>query len=432
MNDVSMWHYIVFVVCLAIAAFFCSAETAFVGIQKLRLQHLIRTGNKSASVAARIVEKPEKFLAAVLFGINLFETAVATIGTIIAVSFWGENIGVVIATIVVTILTLVLAELIPKSLAARHPERLALLWARPVEIISIILYPVVFILSHIGVRMTRLAHDDSPVKPTISEAEFHTAIEIGQEEGVVEKNEAEMLHNIFEFGDRRVREFMVPRPEVTFLEKGITIAAFFRIYAEFPRSRFPVYQTNRDNVIGQLSVKELLLGLAKGTLNQASTIDELVRPAYFTPENKLVGQLFAEMLSQNHHMAVAVDEYGATAGIISLDQMTASIVGPMVGELDPADKEYEVINENTFQIDGGMRIEEINEQMGLGLPAGDYETIAGFIIHLLTRIPQQGEQLKYKDLKLVVTRMQGARITEVLLTKEIRREEPVPNPDPGS
>jgi len=141
-------HYVIFAVCLSLAAFFCSAETAFIGIQKLRLQHLIRTGHRAAETAARIVQKPEKFLATVLFGINLFETAVATIGTIIAVSFWGENLGAVLATIIITILTLVLAEYIPKNLAARNAEKLALLYARPIEVISVIFYPVVFVLSH--------------------------------------------------------------------------------------------------------------------------------------------------------------------------------------------------------------------------------------------------------------------------------------------
>lgn len=422
MNDVNVLHFVIFAVCLLFAAFFCSAETAFIGVQKLRLQHLIRTGQRAAVSAARIVQKPEKFLATVLFGINLFETAVATIGTIIAVSLWGENLGAVLATIIITILTLVLAELIPKSLAARQAEKLALMYARPIEIISLILYPIVFVLSHIGIRMTELASDDSLVKPTISEAEFRTAIEIGEEEGIVQEREAEMLHNVFEFGDRRVREVMVPRPEITFVEKGITLADFFTIYAQFPRSRFPVYEGNQDNVVGLLSVKDVLMGLAKGAINQQSTISSLIRPSYFTPENKLVSQLFAEMLEHNHHMAVVVDEYGAAVGVISLDQITSSIVGPMIGELEKMEKEYEIINENTFQIDGGMRVEEINEQMELGLPKGDYDTMAGFIIHLLSKIPRQGEQLKYKNLKIVITKMQGARIMEVLVTKEVPRE----------
>jgi len=423
MDDVNAWYYVIFIVCLAFAAFFCSAETALIGIQKLRLQHLIRTGHQSAKIAAKNIMKPEKFLATVLFGINLFETAIATIGTIIAVSFWGENIGALVATIVITILTLVFAELIPKSLAARHAERLALIYARPVEIISIILYPVVYVLSHIGIRMNKITSDGTAVKPTISEEEFRTAIEIGEEEGVVEEREAEMLHNVFKFGDRRVSEIIVPRPEITFVEKGTSIKDFYAIYAQSPRSRFPVYLDNQDNVVGVLSVKDVLMALAKGTINTQSTIDSLIRPAYFTPENKLVSQLFTEMIERNQHMAVVVDEYGAAVGIVSLTEMTSSIVGPIIGELENAEKEYEIINDNTFQIDGGMRVEEVNEQMGLGLPKDGYETIAGFILNLLSRIPKQGEHLKYKDLKLVITKMQGARIMEVLVTKEIPKNE---------
>ncbi len=423
MSGVSVVHIVIFVVCLLLAAFFCSAETAFIGMQRLRLQHLVRTGHRGAEVVARIIKKPEKFLATVLFGINLFETGVATTGTIIAVSLWGEDLGAALATIIITILTLVLAELIPKSLAARHTERLALLYARPVEVIAVVFYPIVFVLSRLGIRLTRLTADDSLLRPTISEAEFRTAIEIGEEEGVVERKEAQMLHNVFEFGDRRVREVMVPRPEITFVGKGSTLADFFAIYAQFPRSRFPVYENNQDNVVGLLSVKDLLMGLAKGTINQQSTIDSLVRPAYFTPENKLVGQLFAEMLEHNQHIAVVVDEYGTATGVVSLDQMTSSIVGPMVSELEKAEKDYAIINENTFQIDGGMRVEEVNEQMELGLPEGDYDTLAGFVIHLLSRIPKQGEQLKFKNLKMVITGMQGARITQVLVTKEAPKDD---------
>ena len=418
MFGVNATYYVIFAVCLLFAAFFCSAETAFIGIQKLRLKHLIRMGDRRAKIVDQIILNPEKFLATVLFGINLFETAVATVGTIIAVSFWGENVGAVVATIVITILTLVIAELLPKTLAARHAEKLALIYARPIQVISIVLYPVVFILSRIGIKLTKLAGPDSKMKPTMSEAEFRTAIEIGEEEGVVEEKEAEMLHNVFKFGDRKVSEVMIPRPEIIFIPKGIDLSDFFKIYSISPRLRFPVYQSNQDNVVGVLSVKDVLMGLAKGEVNQQSVLDNLIRPAHFTPEIKLVSQLFAEMVEHNQHIAIVVDEYGGVVGIASLDQMTSSIVGPMVGELEDIEKEYEIVNENTFQIDGGMHIEEVNEQMGLGLPKDGYETMAGFIIHLLSRIPRQGEQLKYKNLKIVITKMQGAKIAEVLVTKE--------------
>jgi putative hemolysin len=400
---------ILFLLCLALAAFFASAETAFIGMQKLRLQHLLRTGHPEAKRVARIVEHPEKFLATVL---------VATLGTIMAVSLWGQNLGAALATIIITILTLVFAELIPKSLAARYGERLALIYARPIEVISTVLYPFVFVLNHIGIRFTRLAGEAGEVRPTISEEEFHTAISVGKAEGVVEAEAAEMLHNVFDFADRPVREVMVPRPEVVFIEQGATLADFFKLYAQHPLSRFPVYKENRDNVVGIISVKDVLMALAKGTMKDQSTIDDLIRPAYFTPETKPVSELFAEMRDKNFHLGVVVDEFGGAAGVVSLSQMIEEIVGPVGDEMRAAEKDYEVINEHTFQIDGGMRIEEVNQEMGLDLPEGDYETVAGFILYLLGRIPRQGEQLKYKSLKMVMTRTKGVKIEEVLVTRE--------------
>jgi len=243
-------------------------------------------------------------------------------------------------------------------------------------------------------------------------------ISVGHREGTVEETEAEMLHKVFEFGDRPVREVMVPRPEVVCIEQGSKLADFLTLYAESPLSRFPVYQENMDNVVGILSVKDVLMAQAKGSINNQSVIDDLVRPAYFTPETKRINELFAEMRDKNYRMCVVVDEFGGTAGIASLSRLVEEIVGPVGDELAAVEKEYEVINEYTFQIDGSMRIEEANEEMELELPEGDYETVAGFVLDLLGRIPKRGEQLKYKGLKLVITKMRGVKIEEILLTKE--------------
>jgi putative hemolysin len=173
-----------------------------------------------------------------------------------------------------------------------------------------------------------------------------------------------------------------------------------------------------DNVVGILSVKDVLMAQAKATINNDSIIDDLIRPAYFTPETKRISELFAEMRDKNYRMAVVVDEYGGTAGIVSLSRLVEEIVGQVGDELAAVEKEYEVINEYTFQIDGSMRIEEINEEMDLELPEGDYETVAGFILNLLGHIPRTSEQLRYKGLKLVITKMRGKKIEEILLTKE--------------
>jgi putative hemolysin len=193
---------------------------------------------------------------------------------------------------------------------------------------------------------------------------------------------------------------------------------FLALYAESPLSRFPVYQENMDNVVGVLSVKDVLMAQAKGTLNDESTIDDLARPAYFAPETKRINELFAEMRDKNFRMSVVVDEFGGTAGIVSLTRLVEEIVGPVGDELAEVEKEYEVINEYTFQIDGSMRIEEVNEEMELELPEGDYETVAGFVLHLLGHIPKTNEQLRYKGLKLVITEMRGLKIEKILLTKE--------------
>jgi putative hemolysin len=248
---------------------------------------------------------------------------------------------------------------------------------------------------------------------------------VGREEGTVEEAEARMLHRVFEFGDRPVYEVMVPRLEVTAIPQGATIADFLKLYTEKPLSRFPVYRENMDNVVGVLSVKDVLMARARGTITNGSTIDELVRPAAFAPETKRVDELFFEMRDNNYRMAVVVDEYGGTSGIVSLSRLVEEIVGEVGDELAAVEKDYEVIDEYTFQIDGGMRLEEANQEMGLDLPEGeDYETVAGFILHLLGHIPRRNEQLRYKGMKIVITEMKGQKIEKILLTREKRPEPP--------
>ena len=256
----------------------------------------------------------------------------------------------------------------------------------------------------------------------VSEEEIRTMISVGHKEGTVEEEEAEMLHNVFDFGNRPVREAIVPRTEVVWVEKGTKLADFLNIYAQSPLSRFPVYQDNMDNVVGVLAVKDVLMALAKGTIENESAIDDLIRPTYFTPETKRINELFVEMRDKNYRMAVVVDEFGGTAGIVSLSRLVEEIVGPVGDEFAAAEKEYEVLNEYTFQVDGGMRVEEVNEEMDLELPEGDYETVAGFVLDLLGYIPRTGEQVRYKGLKLVITKMRGMKIEEILLTKEKREK----------
>jgi len=382
------------------------------------MEHMVSTKVNGADRVAKMLQRPERLLSTILLGNNFANTAAAALATILAVSVWGQERGVLIATIGVTILLLIFCETTPKTIATRHAERLSLIFARPIEVISWLFTPFVAVLSWIASGLSKLLGGATVPRSLASAEEIRTMISVGHKEGTVEETEAEMLHKVFDFGNRPVREVMVPRPEVVCIEQGSKLADFLTLYAESPLSRFPVYQDNMDNVVGILSVKDVLMAQANGTINNQSTIDDLVRPAYFTPETKHINKLFAEMRDKNYRMCVVVDEFGGTAGIASLSRLVEEIVGPVGDELAAVEKDYEAINEYTFQIDGSMRIEEVNEEMELELPEGDYETVAGFVLDLLGRIPKRGEQLKYKGLKLVITKMRGVKIEEILLTKE--------------
>jgi len=387
-------------------------------MQKLRLQHLIQSGHPNAERVAKIVNQPEKFLATVLLGINFFETGVAALGTILAVRFWGENLGAAISIIAITIVTLIFAELIPKSMAARYGERLALRYARPIEFISTVLYPFVYVLNRIGISFTKLVGEDIEAKPTFSEDEVRAAINVCEAEGICEEAEARMLHKVFEFTDRPVSKVMIPRTEIAWVEQGTKLGDFLENYAQTPRSRFPVYKDNTDNVVGILSVKDVLMKLSDDSASKEIVIDDLIRPAYLVPESKHMGELLTEMRNAGYHLAIAVDEFGGVAGMITLEQLTEEIVGDIDDELTGTDKDFVVTGENTFLLDGGFRIEEANEELRLELPVGDYETVAGFILSHLGRIPKQGEQLKYRDLKFVISEMRGVKIENIMVTRE--------------
>jgi putative hemolysin len=407
------------VICLALSAFFSGSETAFISLQRFRLEYLVSTEVKNAKRVARLIEKPERFLSVVLFGNTLVNAAAAALATVIAVHYWGEQNGIIIATVGLTVILLIFCEATPKTIAARHAERLSMLLQRPIQMISWLFTPFVIALSWLANAFTRIAGGTPVPRSIISDEEIRTMISVGKEEGTVEEAEAKMLHKVFDFGDRPVHEIMVPRLEVLALQQGSTIADFLKLYMESPISRYLVYKENMDNVVGILSVKDVLMARAKGEITDESTIDDLVRPAYFTPETNLVKKLFFDMRDHNYRMAVVIDEYGGTAGIVSLSRLVEEIVGQVGDEMAGIEKDYEIINENTFQIDGGMRVDEANEEMELNLPEGeDYETVAGFILSLLGHIPRRNEQLRYHGLKIVITEMKGQKIEKILVTKE--------------
>lgn len=418
MDDADSWLLLAFLLCLALSAFFSSAEAAFISLPKLRIRYLVESGVKGARQLAKAADRPERFLATVLLGNNLVNVAAATLGTIMAVAVFGLPWGPIIATVGVTALILVFGEVIPKTLAVHRAQRLSLLYINPVRIIEWCLYPFVLALDRIGLGFIKMVAETEEDRKLVSEGEIRSVISAGEDEGVVEEDEAEMLHKVFEFTDRPVSKVMIPRTEIAWVEQGTKLSDFLAIYAQTPYSRFPVYKDNTDNVVGILFAKDVLMKLTDNCASEEIVIDGLIRPAHFVPESKHLGELLTEIRDGGYHVVIVVDEFGGIAGMVTLGQLTEEIVGDIRHELIKEDRDFVVTGDNVFQLDGGFRVEEANDELGLELPLGDYETVAGFILSRLGRIPRQGEQLKYRNLKFVITEMRGVKIEKVMVTRE--------------
>lgn len=412
-------YVILFVLCLVASAFFSSSETAFISLQKVRIRHLVDSGVSGAEDVARITERPEKLLTTVLIGNNFVNTAAAALGTLIVVDFVNnENWGALIATIGVTVLLLVFSEIIPKTLATQMGERMALVYIRPIKIVSWALSPLTYFFSGVGTGIGKLVNGGSMARTLISEDEVRAMISMGREDGAVEEGEAHIMERVFLLGDRQVGEIMTPRTDIIWLEKGTVLADFLPVYAERPHSRFPVYNETVDNVISVLWIKDVLRSQATGELTDSSDVTALARPTYFVPETKIVGELLTEMQEQRIQVTIVVDEYGGTAGMVTMEQLLEEIVGELGDELAVSRRAVETIDLNRYQVDGGMRLDQANEELRVGLPEGDYETVAGFILNALGHIPKEGEQLKYGNVTMTVTEMKGVKIEKVLVIKE--------------
>jgi putative hemolysin len=368
------------------------------------------------------MENPSRFLSTVLTGISFAETIVVSLGTIFIVSLLGEGLGTPIAIIVIALVLLVFAKVIPKTIAAQHPERIALPFSRPIELIARVISPLITVLGWISDKFARLAHSSTMHGTLFSKEELSTVIDMGEEEGVVDETSAEMLRTVVELAERQVREVMTPRTEAIWVEDGMKLGDFFKLYAESPAHRYPVYADSYDNVKGMLSSRDLLIALAKGEINNKSVVTDLVRPVYLVPPSKTIGELFGEMRNEKYFMAVVVNEYGGTSGIVTLDQLVEYIVGEIGEELGVSPKSYEVVGARSYKIQGSTRVEEVNEELRLGIPDGDYQTVGGYVLELFGRLPKEGEQIVADNLKLLVAEVKDNKITRVFVTKEKKLE----------
>lgn len=419
MDDPPSWQLLAFLFCIVLSGFFSSAESAFISIPRLRLHYLQDSGVKGARGLARVLDRPERFLATVLLGNNLVNIGAATLGTVMAVTAFGVPWGPVIATVAVTGIVLIFGELLPKTVAVHHAERLALSYVYPIRAFELALYPFVALLDRIGLGFRRMVTDAEEKRTLVSQGELRSAIDVGESEGLVEEGQAEMLHKVLEFANRSVSKVMVPRTEIAWVQEGSTLSEFFAIYADRPYSRFPVYRETTDNVIGILSTKDVLMRLTTTCEPDSVLVEELMRPAFFVPDGKVLGKLLSEMRDLGHHVALVVDEYGGVAGMVTLGLLTEEVVGDIKDELGNEDEDFVETGMNTYQLDGGYRVEDANEELELGLPIGDYETVAGFILAYAGRIPREGEQLKYSDLKFVIAEMRGMKIEKIVVTKDV-------------
>ena len=406
------------VLCIILSAFFSSAEAAFLSVQRTtRLAHLVKGGIPAARKVAEMLEQPGRLLSTILLGNNLVNVAfTAVITAVVLNEIDDQRTGLVIATATGTTTLLLLGEIIPKTIAVRFPMGTAMRFTRPLRIVELALLPLVIVLQWAS-RIADIGKNADETDSSITEAELRTLIDIGEAEGEFDPNEADRLERVFRFGDKNVREVMTPRTEIVFVERGATLLDFLNIYADHSHTRFPVFKETSDNIIGIVSSKDILKAMASKAIKWDDPVTDFLRDVSFVPETKRIAELFEEIRRVGNQMTIAIDEFGGIAGLVTTKSLLEEVVG-RVGEegLSPEEK-YEAIGTDTFRIDGGMSIDEATEELGIEFPEGEYDTVAGFVLEILGHIPAQGEKLKYRNIKIEITRMDGLRVVDIKLTK---------------
>jgi len=429
-------QFILLGVALVGVAFFSSSEASLISVNKMRIRHLAEQGNKAARAVDRVIGQHEKFFATILLTENAFIIFASSLGTTAALSLMGHSgTSVAIATGLMTVIIVTFGEITPKSLAAQASERWSMVVARPIELIMKLETALIFFFTLLPKGVSRLLSRGGHVlTPTITEGELRMLIDIGRTEGAMESSEAEMLERVFHFGDRAVREVMTPRTEIRAVQENTTLKGFLDLYTESPLSRFPVFSGTIDKVIGVLPAKTVLRALADYRLRPEDNFARLMLDAYFVPETKPVADTFSEMKNTGQKMAIVVDEYGGVSGVVTIAQLLEIIVGPVLDEGENNEEEYQILDGNTFQMDGDISIHEANEKLDLGLPIGDYQTVAGFILDHLQRIPQQGQSFAFNDLRIRIVKMDGPKVEQVEIRKGPTPDEHTPirktEPDP--
>lgn len=414
--DAGAISQIIFLVILIfLSAFFSSAETALTTVNKIRIRTLAEDGDKRAERVLRITDDSGKMLSAILIGNNIVNLSASSIATSLAIKLWG-SVGAGIATGVLTFLILIFGEISPKTLATIHSEKLALGYSGIITVLMKVLTPVIFLINNLSLGFLRLLRvNPNDGNQQMTEEELRTIVDVSKESGVIESDEHEMINNLFDFGDSQAKEVMIPRIDMTFVQVDCTYDELIELYKKDKFTRLPVYEESIDDVIGIVNMKDLLLCTDK----EHFSVRDIMREPYFTYEHKNTAELLIEMRKSSISIAIVLDEYGVTAGLITLEDLLEEIVGEIRDEYDEDEEDPIVqLSEREFIVQGSANLDDICEDLDLNFTSEDYDTIGGYLIGLLDHLPEKNEVIITDDNVLLrVEQMDKNRIEKIYIKK---------------
>ena len=401
---------IAIIILLCLSAFFSSSETALTTVNQIRMRTLADNGDKRAARVLHVTGNPGKMLSAILIGNNIVNLSASSISTSLAIHLFG-NTGAGIATGILTFLILIFGEVTPKTMAT---DSMSLTAAAPIGFLMKILTPVIFIINKLSLGLMFLLHVNiKDAQKKMTEEELRTIVDVSQENGVIEHEERDMIHNLFDFGDAEAKEIMVPRIDMTFVQADATYQEVLDIFRQDMFTRLPVYEDSTDNVIGIINMKDFLLQ----NDTPEFSVRNLLREPYFTYEHKNTADLFLEMRKSSISLAIVLDEYGVTAGLITLEDLLEEIVGEIRDEYD-ADEEDDItrISDREFYVLGSANLNDVSEALSLHFTSDDYDTIGGYCLGLLDHLPEKNEIiLTDNNILLRIDRMEKNRIERIYI-----------------
>ncbi len=404
---------VVLVFLLILSGFFSSAETALTMVSRTKMMTLAQDGNKRALWVLKLIDNPSKLLSTILIGNNIANLSASSITTVLVSQLGGYATG--IATGILTLLILIFGEITPKTLATTYTEKLSLLYAPVVLFLFYILTPVIWILNKITDGILFLLHINPSKRQIMTEKELRLLVDESHEEGVIEKEERQMINNVFDFGDRTVSDVMTPRVDMVCVDVKDSYDEIIALYAEHKYTRMPVYEDSSDNIIGVLNIKDLFYEVSYK--HSDKPLKELLWEPYFTTEYQKTSDLMAILRNADSNMAIVLDEYGAISGLVTIEDLLEEIVGELRDEYDKEEEnDIIVLTKNQYEVEGSMRLDDVNDALNIDLHSDEYDSLGGHIIELLDHFPKVGEIATEGNLIFKVTQMEKNRIQRVQIT----------------